>query len=221
MARFVLVHGAWHGGWCWEPLAGELESRGHEVWAPDLPSEQVGLTQWDYAAAIGSQRDAVVVGHSLGGLTIGLVEARLRVYLAALLPVEDAYARFLEPGFGGFVRDELGRSYWPDLETAAIRLYPDCPRAVAEASFARLRRQAPLTPHAGELRAQDVAIGCLRDVAVNAQKVRALVGRGLDLDAGHFSMLTHPRELADALEEVAFVGTAGEADERLGGDAQE
>ena len=33
MARFVLVHGAWHGGWCFRRLADALEERGHEVTA--------------------------------------------------------------------------------------------------------------------------------------------------------------------------------------------
>ena len=63
-----------------------------------------------------------------------------------------------------------------------------------------------------ELRADDVAIGCLRDVAVNAQAVRGLVDRVIELDMGHFPMLTHPRELADTLEELALVGPAGEPD---------
>src|SRR6202171_4497478 len=33
---FVLVHGAWHGGWCWRRVAGSLEQRGHKVYAPSL-----------------------------------------------------------------------------------------------------------------------------------------------------------------------------------------
>src|SRR5919197_1233624 len=37
MARFVLIHGAFGGGWIWGPLAGRLEAAGHEVEAPDLP----------------------------------------------------------------------------------------------------------------------------------------------------------------------------------------
>ena len=37
MARFVLVHGAFAGGWIWEPLAERLEALGHEAEAPDLP----------------------------------------------------------------------------------------------------------------------------------------------------------------------------------------
>jgi hypothetical protein len=105
MARFVLVHGAWHGGWCWEPLSDELRSRGHRVEAPDLPCEDVTKTQADYASLIGRVPDAVVVGHSLGGLTAALVEARLRVYLAAILPVEDAFTRCRVPSFGGAERD--------------------------------------------------------------------------------------------------------------------
>ena len=44
VARFVLLHGAWLGGWYWAPLARELEARGHEMWAPDLPCEEVGVT---------------------------------------------------------------------------------------------------------------------------------------------------------------------------------
>lgn len=200
--HFVLVHGAWHGGWTWEPLARELRARGHEVFAPDLPCDELGSTQAEYAALVGPQPEAIVVGHSLGGLTIGLIEARVRVYLAAVMPVEDAYSRFLRRDFAGFVRDDLGRSFWPDAETAAARLYPDCDRATAEWAFARLRRQAPLQPHTGSFGPEDIAVACLRDAAVNALPARELVDRTLDLDAGHFPMLTHPRPLADLLESL-------------------
>ena len=37
MAKFVLVHGAWHGAWCWERLTPILQAAGHEVIIPDLP----------------------------------------------------------------------------------------------------------------------------------------------------------------------------------------
>ena len=36
MTTFVLVHGAWHGGWCWRDVAGRLQSAGHRVFAPTL-----------------------------------------------------------------------------------------------------------------------------------------------------------------------------------------
>ena len=140
MARFVLVHGAWHGGWCFGRLAEELAARGHEVVTPDLPCEEIGRTPLDYARGLGPQPESVVVGHSLGGLTIAHVAARTRVYLGALLPVENVYAESFAAGFGGFVRDSDGRSYWPDADTAAARMYPDCPRALSDWAFAQLRR---------------------------------------------------------------------------------
>ena len=39
MATFALVHGAWHGAWCWERLIPLLQQAGHSVVAPELPSE--------------------------------------------------------------------------------------------------------------------------------------------------------------------------------------
>ncbi len=135
MATFGLVHGAWHGGWAWDPLRAELEARGHRVVAPDLPCEDPEAGAAEYAAvvraALGGADDAIVVGHSLGGMTIPLVPARMLVYLCAYVPEpgraladrsDDAWG----PGFGASMeRDELGRSYWPDLAAAAHDLqYP-------------------------------------------------------------------------------------------------
>ncbi len=79
--RFVLVHGAWHGGWCWHKLTAELERRGHEVAAPDLPGHGVDRTPVAdvsldaYAGRVvealrASDTPAVLVGHSMGGLVI-------------------------------------------------------------------------------------------------------------------------------------------------------
>ena len=44
MARFVLVHGAWHGAWCWREVADGLERRGHVVETPHLPCDEPGLS---------------------------------------------------------------------------------------------------------------------------------------------------------------------------------
>jgi pimeloyl-ACP methyl ester carboxylesterase len=55
MARFVLIHGAWHGGWCWQRVVDILIQRGHAVIAPDLPGhgddttigiERPSLQEW-------------------------------------------------------------------------------------------------------------------------------------------------------------------------------
>lgn len=62
MARFVLVHGGWHGAWCFRWLARELEHLGHDVVAPDLRCEEIGLTPLEYAREVGPQVGAIVVG---------------------------------------------------------------------------------------------------------------------------------------------------------------
>lgn len=105
MAHFVLVHGAWQGGWCWEKLAPLLEAAGHSVDAPDLPGMGADATpfasdvlaQWaDFIAqrvrraAQGGER-VILVGHSRGGTVASLVAERAgehiarSVYLAAYL----------------------------------------------------------------------------------------------------------------------------------------
>jgi pimeloyl-ACP methyl ester carboxylesterase len=202
MAEFLLVHGAWHGGWCFDRLADELRARGHTVDAPDLPSDRIGLDQHDYARLLGPRPDAIAVGHSLGAQTVALLQARRRVYLGGVLPVENVYAESFAEGFGGFVRDDLGRSYWPDLETAMTRLYPDCTPVDAAGAFARLRTQAPFDAIAAPLDGA-VVVATLRDAAIDgAWQVRTGKAHGAEvheLDAGHFPMLTHPAELAELL----------------------
>lgn len=88
MSTFVLVHGAWHGGWCWERVAELLERDGHRVLAPTLTglceraaelTPAVGLE--DHVADVvrvlnGSDEPVSLVGHSYGGLVVR--EAALR-----------------------------------------------------------------------------------------------------------------------------------------------
>jgi len=105
MAAFVLVHGAWHGGWCWRRVAPKLRSAGHEVFTPTLTGlgerahlarPEVGLETHvrDVSAVLDFEdlRDAVVVGHSYAGMVIAGLPAgsadRIAhlVYLDAYLP---------------------------------------------------------------------------------------------------------------------------------------
>jgi pimeloyl-ACP methyl ester carboxylesterase len=82
MAVFILVHGGAHGGWCWNKLVPELESRGHRAVAPDLqgmgedrtPIGKLTLGGWgEFIARIArtTGEPVVLVGHSRGGLVIG------------------------------------------------------------------------------------------------------------------------------------------------------
>jgi pimeloyl-ACP methyl ester carboxylesterase len=96
---FILVHGAWHGAWCWHKLTPLLEAHGARVITPDLPSmgadvtpaSEVTLESWAQAVVPLLEPRCVLVGHSLGGAVISrvaeLAPERLRtlVYLSAYL----------------------------------------------------------------------------------------------------------------------------------------
>jgi pimeloyl-ACP methyl ester carboxylesterase len=103
MATFVLVHGAFAGGWCWEKLVPLLEAEGHTVDALDLPghgNDPAPISEMTLennarrvADRVGAASEPVVlVGHSMGGMSITqaaeLVPDRIAklVYLAAFLP---------------------------------------------------------------------------------------------------------------------------------------
>ena len=204
MATYCLVHGAWHGGWAWDLLRPELEARGHAVVAPDLPCEDTAAGVVEYAAVVDGTDDAIVVGHSLGGLTIPLVPARLRVFLCALVPGADTTDAFV-PGFGDArTRDALGRSYYPDPADAAKELqYP----AAATTLATRLRPQAPVDSTAA-VTGPVAYIVCARDAAIRPEWQRRVARDVLgvepvELDAGHSPMLSHPGELADVLDALA------------------
>jgi hypothetical protein len=206
MARFVLVHGAWHGAWCWERLVVELAGRGHEVWTPDLPCDELGLTVHDYAAHAGSDRDSIVVGHSMAGLVIPFVPARLSIFLGALVPIEGLYGG-LADGFPATERDELGRSYWPTAEIASSGLYPDLTAQDASWAFGLLRPQAPVSPVFELPPGRRASIVTRRDRAIRpawqADTARAALGvEPMELDAGHSPFITQPCELADLLESL-------------------
>lgn len=82
MATFVLIHGSWHGGWCFDLVRERLEAAGHHVETPDLPGmggdeEVLGavtLDSWvDFVVNLcrrAPQRPVVLAGHSRGGLVV-------------------------------------------------------------------------------------------------------------------------------------------------------
>jgi len=88
MATFVLVHGAWFGGWCWQKVIPLLEAAGHEVYAPTLTglaeraselSPEVGLdTHIQDIVGLLEEKNlhgVILVGHSYAGMVItGVVD---------------------------------------------------------------------------------------------------------------------------------------------------
>src|SRR5438034_10183033 len=83
MTSFVLVHGAWHGSWCWKRVRRLLQAQGHDVFTPTLTGvgershllsrdvnletqslDVVNLIRWEELS------DIVLCGHSYGGCSI-------------------------------------------------------------------------------------------------------------------------------------------------------
>lgn len=161
MATFILIHGAWHGGWCWERVTPLLEANGHHVLAPDLPgmgsdSRPLGsdpLGEWaDFVAGLVSNAEApvILVGHSRGGLVISEVAERVPerierlVYLTAfLLPagqsLGDMAGRHPEAGPGPAILPPQDPSRLAlDAERAIPIFYNRTSAADARAAAARL-----------------------------------------------------------------------------------
>jgi pimeloyl-ACP methyl ester carboxylesterase len=227
VTTFGLVHGAWHGAWCWERLLPELAARGQDAVAVDLPGDDPAAGCAEYAAVVCDQLrtagdDVVLVGHSLGGLTIPLVAAarpvRALVFLCGLIPVPGIGvndqlrdgAKIFQPGFGSATqRDEAERSFWPDPDAAIAALYGDCPRSLADAAVARLRPQArkpsvEASPLAAWPDVPSVSVLCRDDGAIDPawsrQAARERLGvAALELDGHHSPFLSRPAELADLL----------------------
>src|SRR5438132_2169892 len=89
MATYVLIHGAASDSWYWHLVVPELRARGHDVVAPDLPSDDdsAGLDEYADAVmdAVGDRSDLVLVAQSLGGFTAPLVCDRVPVRLMILV----------------------------------------------------------------------------------------------------------------------------------------
>ena len=108
MSTYVLVHGAWHGGWCWKRVRRALQALGHEVFTPTLTgvadrahllsprvnldthiTDVVNLIRWEELS------DVVLCGHSYGGCVISGVADRIPARIGALVYL-DAF--ILEDG---------------------------------------------------------------------------------------------------------------------------
>jgi pimeloyl-ACP methyl ester carboxylesterase len=210
-------------------LAPHLRDRGHRVLVVDLPSEDPEAGAAEYAAAAlaafaGAGDDLVVVGHSLGGLTIPLIAearpVRRLVFLAAMLPrpgrIHDDVVR-AEPDMvlpgpgGGTYRGPRGETRWRPA-AAAARFFADCPPDVASRAAERMRgQQWKITNEVTPLKAWP-AVPCSyllgnHDVVINPAWSRraapAVLGvQPLEFDAGHAPFLAKPAVLAEILDEL-------------------
>jgi pimeloyl-ACP methyl ester carboxylesterase len=163
--RFVLIHGGFHGRWCWSRTIPELENLGHEAIAIDIPGHG---ERADEKATMAGRLDAVLavlqpgdvlVGHSGGGLEITrAADAAPQlvshlVYLAAALPLEgrlmqeslvyrDDGVTTTDYDVTGMLQHlrfgDDGSMAFADVEGARELFYHDCDETTARWAFEQL-----------------------------------------------------------------------------------
>src|SRR5580698_1834713 len=142
---FVLVHGSWHGGWCWRRVADLLEAKGHKVYAPTLTglgershlmsgmitldthiNDVANVIKWE------NLQNIVLVGHSYAGFVVsGVAEKVLPaissiVFLDAFLPqngervVDLAPQDLRDATLAAAAKNEVGRPIPPDRKSTRL-----------------------------------------------------------------------------------------------------
>jgi pimeloyl-ACP methyl ester carboxylesterase len=228
----LLVHGAWHGSWCWEQVVPLLTDQGLPVRTVDLPStgpdvDALGDLADDVAVVTAALDEiagpAVLVGHSYGGLPIteaaaGRGDVVHLVYVCAFLL--DAGVSLLDAAGGQPMSwwriSPDGRSITPDRPGSVF--YGDCDPREAAAAAARLTPQS-MSSCTTPLRAAGWAdvpatyVVADRDPELPAAVQEAMAaGRARDLrhiDSAHSPFLSRPRELADIIAGIARASTEG------------
>jgi pimeloyl-ACP methyl ester carboxylesterase len=232
MTSFALIHGGWHGAWCWELLTPELQQRGHRVVTVDLPSEDAGATFDDYADIVAAaleegcdiDDDTVLVGHSLGGYVLPLVAQRRSVsrlvYICALVAdpgrsaaEQDREDRMVNRAHWGGLAKVDGCTHWVDRDLARAMFYQDCDERIGDEAFPRLRGQAshPLLQPCTLAQLPSVPstyIVCADDQMIDPTWSRRVAAERLkaalvELPGGHSPFYSRPSELADVLDRLS------------------
>ena len=229
MSTFVLVHGAWHGGWCWDRVSPLLRAAGHEVHSPTLTglserahliSPQVGLDTHvrDVVQLIDilQLQDVVLVGHSYAGQIVTAVAdrrpeiVRMRMYVDAFVGSDGESARDLLPAA---VEHHWAQSAADDgfgwlvpvrkLSVLGVTEQTDIdwltPRLTPH-PWKTYTDRLHLTGAADRVPAAFVeCVSWMRVFREQAERARNLAWPVHELDTGHEAMVTEPRALADML----------------------
>lgn len=224
----VLVHGAWHGGWCWDLVRPLLEGEGYAVHTPTLPGLGDGARRAGLASHVDAiirtvtdqgLADAVLVGHSYGGIPAAAAAQRLGVQVSHLLLL-DAFV----PKDGERAIDHAPEiaAEWGARLTADPdwMIPPESPLSFglagdeAEWAGARLRPHPPRTyfdPVSMPVRREPLRktyVRCMsprsRLLDRSVERIRAEGGWTYrEIPACHDVMIEKPRLLADTLIAVA------------------
>jgi pimeloyl-ACP methyl ester carboxylesterase len=239
MARIVLVHGAFGGAWIWQRVVEPLEEAGHRVETMDLPGagddhtplERINLDL--YAERICDQlgqspEQAVLVGHSMGGMAVTQAASRCPgrvaslIYVAAFLPWDRQSLiglTQLPEGEGDHVQKTMVVTGEPPLgelseEDAITAFYNLAPPEIARWAAAMQRPQpvVPMMDEAKLSRGYDNIprsyIHTTRDQAnMPALQRRMMRERGvkpvIELETDHTPQLSAPDELVAAIDQLA------------------
>ena len=226
MATFVLIHGSYQGGWIWKPVAQLLRAAGHEVYAPTLDgcgerASQVraGIdteSQADEVAQLLFYEDlnnVVLVGTSSGGMVVCRVAELIPERIGRLVFV-DALALLN----GEKIRDIVTRSTaqasgltaGPSREDAANRLFADLDPAMREHALERYTQhpiaiydQGVKLEHFWSMPWEASVIWCKRapnpGEAHQRRTAEKLQAPFMELDTGHYPMLSEPEKLTAML----------------------
>ena len=211
MGEVVLVHGAWHGAWCWDRVVTELQNLGVSATAVELPLAGLAADIEATRPVIEAAGPAsVVVGHSYGGKVISAAAAGLPtvarlIYLAAFLaePDEDTFALM-----GGskltesLVISEHGTTV--DPAAAADVFYGDADPVTAAAMVARLRLMGvgASPPPGAEPAWRSIPttyVVCGNDQAISAESQRMMATRAatvVEWPTDHSPFVTRPEAIA-------------------------
>lgn len=223
---FILIHGGFHGGWCWERVVPLIEAAGHRVLAPDLPG-MAGDTTPHSQVSLASQADfvvdllraqsepAVLVGHSMGGMVIGEAAERAPerilglVFVTAVMMLAGGEMPMPE-GAPPMTISEDGHSMMGDLASAPEILYTTTDPEIAAAAVARLTPQpvattGPLTTTVERMGSLPRAyVECIRDQAIAPANQRAMQAAlpcdpVFTLETDHSPFYSAPERLAECL----------------------
>jgi pimeloyl-ACP methyl ester carboxylesterase len=197
MSSYVLIHGSWHGGWCWDKMVSLLKAAGHRVVAPDLPGHGQDKTPISeislagFVARVGEVLEAtpepvILVGHSMGGIVITQAaeywpeRIQSLVYLCAFLPRSgESLLQLAQQDRESLILPNLiinEAEGWHAVKEEAQRevFYQDCSdEAVARAKSLLVLHEA-LAPVATPLQLSPERYGRVRRVYIEALRDQTL-----------------------------------------------
>ena len=227
MATYVLVHGAYQGGWIWKPVAERLRAAGHTVFAPSLDgcaerhgSIRPGITVDTHAAEIAGLlfyedlSGVVLVGTSSGGMVVCRAAEQARDRIARLAFV-DALALMSGEQVSDIVKrpaanEVTATTTVPSRKDAQQRLFADLDPTTRAWALARYTPhpvaalEAPVTLASfWSQKWPATVVRCRRATnppeAHQRRTAERLGAAYHELDTGHYPMLSQPEELTRLL----------------------